>query len=178
VKRALVIIILLLVLVTTGFSNDPGVDDTTGVYYEDLSHLLSVRIYPLAKINSLELKVPDGTISLQPNGTGNIGFGFNYEWLGFGFSVGLPASKKSIEKKGETGRFDMKTLDDHHRSINTLGVQLIARSAAGYEFKRFYMGLDMSVMLRNFSYNISEVNLGTGQVRLTFGKRFDIGRKK
>ena len=71
----------------------------------------------------------------------------------------------------------MTTLDDNHRSINTLGVQLIARSAVGYEFKHFYMGLTMFVILRNFSYNVSEVNLGTGQVRLTFGKRFDISRK-
>ena len=310
----------------------PGseVRDTGNVYYEDLSHLLSIRVYPLAKINSLELKVPDGTISLQPNGTGSLGLGFNYKWLGFGFSFGLPASRESIEQKGETGRFDMqlsyfgkylvadgflqqyrgyyvanpgdftnwdrpeypqardlwvfsyggnvhyifnseklsikaaylrnqiqkknagsfalglflykdkvgseqgfvppelprllqqsvdlkefdaitigvsagyiytfvlrgnfflnlsmfpglgyrrfelKTLDDNYRSINTLGVQLLARTAIGYEFKHFYMGLTMSVILRNFSYNVSEVNLGTGQVRLTFGKRFDLNRK-
>ena len=313
------------------FPREDDVIDTTGIYYEDLSHLLSIKIYPLAKINSLELKVPDGTISLQPNGTGSIGLGFNYKWLGFGFSVGFPASKESIEQKGETGRFDLqlsyfgihlvadgfiqqykgyymanpsdfipwdnpnypiardlwvfsyggsvhyifnsdelsikaaylrnqiqkknagsfalglflykdkvgseqgfvppelpsslrqsvdlkefdaitigvstgyiytfvlrgnfylnlsmfpglgyrrfdlKTLDDHHRMINTLGVQLLARSAVGYEFKHFYMGLTMSVILRNFSYEVSEVNLGTGQVRLTFGKRFDISREK
>jgi hypothetical protein len=75
-------------------------------------------------------------------------------------------------------RFDLKTLDDSQRSIHTPGVQLLARSAMGYEFKHFYMGLTMSVILRNFSYHVSEVNLGTGQVRLTFGKRFDIRRKK
>ena len=75
-------------------------------------------------------------------------------------------------------RFDLKTLDDRKRSIHTPGVQLLARSAMGYEFEKFYMGLSMSVILRNFSYNVSEVNLGTGQVRLTFGKRFDISRKK
>jgi len=320
----------LLAWIVSVFPNEDDVTDTTGIYFEDLSHLLSIRIYPLAKINSLELKVPEGTISLQPNGTGSIGLGFNYKWLGFGFSVGFPASKKSIEEKGETGRFDMqlsyfgkrlaadgfiqqykgyymanpsdyipwdneyypksrdlwvfsyggsvhyifnsdklsikaaylrnqiqkksagsfaaglfiykdrvgseqgfippempialrqsvdlkefdaftigvsagyiytlvlqrnffinlsgfpgigyrrfnlKTLDDNHRSINTMGMQFIARSAVGYEFKHFYMGLTMYVILRNFSYNVSEVNLGTGQVRLTFGKRFDISRK-
>ncbi len=330
-KYLLITLFLSLAWIVSVFPNEDDGTDTTGIYYEDLSHLLSIRIYPLAKINSLELKVPDGTISLQPNGTGSIGLGFNYKWLGFGFSVGFPASKQSIEEKGETGRFDMqlsyfgkrlaadgfiqqykgyymanpsdfipwdneyypkardlwvfsyggsvhyifnsnklsvkaaylrnqiqkksagsfaaglflykdrvgseqgfippelpiamqqsldlkefdaftigvsagyiytfvlrnnfflnisgfpgigyrrfdlKTLDDNHRSINTLGVQLIARSAIGYEFKHFYMGLTMSVILRNFSYNVSEVNLGTGQVRLTFGKRFDINRKK
>jgi len=330
-KYLLITLFLSLAWIVSVFPNEDDGTDTTGIYYEDLSHLLSVRIYPLAKINSLELKVPDGTISLQPNGSGSIGLGFNYKWLGFGFSVGFPASKQSIEEKGETGRFDMqfsyfgkrlaadgfiqqykgyymanpsdfitwdneyypkardlwvfslggsvhyifnsdklsvkaaylrnqiqkksagsfaaglflykdrvgsergfvppelpiamqqsldlkefdaftigvsagyiytfvlrnnfflnisgfpgigyrrfdlKTLDDNHRSINTLGVQLIARSAVGYEFKHFYMGLTMSVILRNFSYNVSEVNLGTGQVRLTFGKRFDINRKK
>ena len=330
-KPFLLTLFLLLAGTVSAFPQDTEVGDTTGVYYEDLSHLLSIRIYPLAKINSLELKVPDGTISLQPNGTGSIGLGFNYKWLGFGFSVGLPASKESKEQKGETGRFDLqlsyfgkrlaadgfiqqykgyymanpsdfipwdnpnyptsrdlwvfsyggsvhyiynsdklsikaaylrnqiqkknagsfatglflykdkvgseqgfvppelpatlrqsvdlkefdaitlgvsagyiytfvlrgnfflnlsmfpgigyrrfdlKTLDDHHRTIHTLGAQLIGRSAIGYEFKHFYMGITMYVILRNFSYNVSEVNLGTGQVRLTFGKRFDISRKK
>lgn len=330
-KHFLVTLFLLLAWIVSVFPEEDNVIDTTGIYYEDLSNLLSIRIYPLAKINSLELKVPDGTISLQPNGTGSIGLGFNYKWLGFGFSVGLPASKESIEHKGETGRFDLqlsyfgkrlaadgfiqqykgyymanpsdfipwdnpnyplardlwvfsyggsvhyifnsdklsikaaylrnqiqkknagsfalglflykdrvgseqgfippelpsllrqsadlkefdaitigvsagylytfvlrgnfflnlsmfpgigyrrfdlKTLDDNHRSINTLGVQLIARSAVGYEFKHFYIGFTMSVIMRNFSYNVSEVNLGTGQVRLTFGKRFDISRKE
>lgn len=322
---------LILYATVSVFPRQDDVLDTTEIYYEDVSHLLSIRIYPLAKINSLELKVPDGKISLQPNGTGSIGLGFNYKWLGFGFSVGFPASKASIEQKGETGRFDMqvsyfgkrlaadgfiqqykgyymanpsdfipwdnpnyptardlwvfsyggsvhyifnsdelsvrasylrnqiqkknagsfaagiflykdrvgseqgfvppelpvilqqsvdlkefdaftigvsggyiytfvlrgnffinlsgfpgigyrrfdlKTLDDNHRSINTLGVQFVARSAVGYEFKHFYMGLTMSVNMRNFSYKVSEVNLGTGQVRLTFGKRFDVNRKK
>jgi len=331
VKPFLITIILLLGWIITGFPKDIYAADTAGVYYEDLSHLLSIRLYPLAKINSLELKVPDGTISLQPNGTGSLGLGFNYKRLGFGFSVGLPASKESIEQKGETGRFDLqlsyfgkrlaadgflqqykgyymanpsdfipwdnpnypvardlwvfsfggsvhyifnsdklsikaaylrnqiqkesagsfalgvflyqdrvgsergfvppelpvllqqsvnlkefdaitvgvsagyiytfvlrgnffvnltmfpgigyrrfdlKTLDDHHRIINTLGVQLIGRSAVGYEFRHFYMGLTMSVILRNFSYSVSEVNLGTGLVSLTFGKRFDINREK
>jgi hypothetical protein len=330
-KPYLLALFILLAWTVSVFPQEDEVEDTTGIYYEDLSHLLSVRIYPLAKINSLELKVPGGTISMQPNGTGSIGLGFNYKWFGFGFSVGLPASKESIEQKGETGRFDMqlsyfgerlaadgfiqqykgyymanpsdfipwdnpnypvardlwvfsyggsvhyifnadklsikaaylrnqiqkksagsfamglflykdkvgseqgfvppelpsllkqsvdlkefdaitigvsagyiytlvlrgnfflnlsmfpgigyrrfdlKTMDDYHRTIRTLGVQLIARSALGYEFKHFYMGLDMSVILRNFSYNISEVNLGTGQVRLTFGKRFDLSRKE
>ncbi len=329
-KYFLITLFLSLAWIISVFPYEDEVLDTCGIYYEDLSHLLSIRIYPLAKINSLELKVPDGTISLQPNGTGSIGLGFNYKWLGFGFSVGFPASKKSIEEKGETGRFDMqlsyfgkrlaadgfiqqykgyymanpsdyipwdneyypksrdlwvfsyggsvhyifnsdelsvkaaylrnqiqkksagsfaaglflykdrvgseqgfippempialrqsmdlkefdaftiglsagyiytfvlgnnfflnlsgfpgigyrrfemKTLDENHRSINTVGVQLIARSAVGYEFKHFYMGLNMSVILRNFSYDVSQVNLGTGQVRLTFGKRFDISRK-
>jgi hypothetical protein len=330
-KPFLFTLLLLLAWTVSVFPNEDDVIDTTGIYYQDLSHLLSVRIYPLAKFNSLELKVPDGTISLQPNGTGSIGLGFNYKWLGFGFSVGLPASKESIEQKGETGRFDLqlsyfgkhlaadgfiqqykgyymanpsdfipwdnpnypiardlwvfsyggsvhyifnsdklsikaaylrnqiqkrnagsfalglflykdrvgseqgfvppelpvllrqsvdlkefdaitvgvsagyiytfvlrgnfflnlsmfpgigyrrfdlKTLDDHLRTINTLGVQLIGRSAIGYEFKHFYMGLTLSVILRNFSYNVSEVNLGTGQVRLIFGKRFDLSRDK
>ena len=313
------------------FPGDVDSTDVGGTYYEDLSHLLSFSFYPLAKINSLELKVPDGTISLQPNGTGSIGLGFNYRWMGFGFSLGLPASRQSIEEKGETGRFDMQlsyfgkrlvadgfiqqykgyymanpsdfitwdhdyypkakdiwvfsfggsvhyifnserlsikaaylrnqiqrksagsfaaglffykdrvgseqgfvppdlpvvlrqsvdlkefdafttgisagyihtfvmngnfflnvsmfpgigyrrfditNLDDTSRSIHTLGVQLVARSSAGYEFKHFYMGLSLSVILRNFSYHASEVNLGTGQVRLTIGKRFDISHRK
>ncbi len=330
-RRPLITIALFLGWIIIVFPRDIYAADTTEVYFEDVSHLLSVRLYPLAKINSLELKVPDGTIYLQPNGTGSLGFGFNYKWLGLGFSVGLPASKKSIGQKGETGRFDLqvsyfgerlaadgfiqqykgyymanpsdfipwdhpnypvardlwvfsfggsmhyifnseklsikaaylrnqiqkmnagsfalgmflyqdrvgseqgfvppelpvllqqsvdlkefdaitagispgyiytfvlqgnfflnltvfpgigyrrfdlKTLDGHHRTIHTLGVQLLARSSIGYEFKHFYMGLTMSVILRNFSYTVSEINMGTGQVSLTFGKRFDISREK
>jgi hypothetical protein len=73
-------------------------------------------------------------------------------------------------------RFDLITMDDQLQRIHALGVQLIARSAVGYEFKHLYLGLTMSVILRNFSYSASELNLGTGQVRFIIGKRFDISR--
>ena len=54
-------------------------------YITDLTHLLSIRFYPMAKFNSVELKGTNRTVSMQPNGTGSLGLGFNYKSLGFGF---------------------------------------------------------------------------------------------
>ena len=107
-KHIFLFMILLLGWIVAASAKDNTADDSTAVYYEDLSDLLSIRLYPLAKFNSLELKVPNGTIKMQPNGTGSIGIGFNYKWLGLGVSIGFPASKSSIEMKGETRRFDLQ----------------------------------------------------------------------
>lgn len=81
--------------------------DTT-IYVLDHTDLLTLRFYPLAKFNSLEIKGPSERISMQPNGKGSVGIGFNYKSIGFGFSVGLPATDESNVKYGQTRRFDLQ----------------------------------------------------------------------
>ncbi|MFC2098530.1 DUF4421 domain-containing protein [Bacteroidota bacterium] len=308
---------------------EPDSDSTE--YIIDKTDLLSIRFYPLAKYNSLEIKGPVDRLSMQPNGTGSLGFGFNYKFLGFGFSIGIPASAESIEKYGKTRRFDfqmsyygrklaadayfqeysgyylanpsavttwnenyypqsedlriasiggtvhyifnsekysykaaylrnqiqnksagsftigvfafydeirsssglipdilpdsvrrsinikefsaasigitggymytfvikgnffvnvglspgfgyrnfiVKTMDGSWIYANKLGTQIQTRIALGYEFRRFYLGATSSTILRNFIHEDTEVNIGTGQVRLIIGTRFDVSGKR
>jgi hypothetical protein len=75
-------------------------------------------------------------------------------------------------------RYRIVDLQDETYSINTSGLQLQTRIALGYEFKRFYLGATSSTLLRNFKYDDSEMNIGTGQFRLIIGTRFDISRNK
>jgi hypothetical protein len=87
-------------------SDRPENDST--VYFIDLSDLLSLRFYTLAKLNTLEIKGSGKKISMKPHGTGSIGVGFNYKFLGLGLSLGLPSSAEDNEIYGRTRRFDLQ----------------------------------------------------------------------
>ena len=297
------------------------------VYVIDKTDLLTIRVYPAGKFHSLEVKTQSNTVLFEPNGTGSIGFGFNYKKIGLGLSIGFPSSAERNQIYGRTRKFDIqgsyygrrfaadgyfqryrgyylanptdfiawdqevyphspdlkvftlggtahyifnsKTysyraaylrneiqkksagsfmagififldelrapgglipdilpdsiqntvdikninnasfgisggymytlvirgnffinlaiapgigykgfeiigLDDSERSHNTLGVLLQTRIAVGYEFRRFYVGASTTSIVRNFNLQDSELNLGTGQIRLTVGTRFDL----
>lgn len=87
------------------FSQEP---DSTHGYIEDLTHLLSLKFFTLSKSNALDIIYPDGRVILRPNGNTNLGFGFNYKSVGLSLSFGRPLSQSSIDKYGETQRFDIQ----------------------------------------------------------------------
>lgn len=90
-------------------NEDQAVVDSTEVYYEDLTDLLSLRLFTHTKSSTLELiHPPDGRIILKPNGNTGLGLGFNYKFIGLAFSYGLPASHANIEKYGKTNDFDFQ----------------------------------------------------------------------
>jgi hypothetical protein len=83
--------------------------DTTDTYFEDLTDLLSLRLFTLTKTNTLEIiNDPNGRIILKPNGNTGLGVGFNYKFVGIALSYGLPLSQSSIEKYGQTSKFDIQ----------------------------------------------------------------------
>ncbi|MBN1253126.1 MAG: DUF4421 family protein, partial [Bacteroidales bacterium] len=74
----------------------------------DLTQKLGLHINTITKyhnINLTNLETKD-KLKIQPNGQTNIGFGFNYKWLGLGASFSMPFMNKDDEKYGETSRFD------------------------------------------------------------------------
>ena len=73
-------------------------------------------------------------------------------------------------------QFVLTARDGSQHFVNTSGVLLQIRLALGYEFKRFYLGAQAVSINRNLNFDESEVNLGTGQLRFTVGKRFNISR--
>jgi len=85
-------------------------DDTVlqNEYYSDLSDLLHLKLYSLVKINTLEIKVDNDHLRLEPNGVFSLGAGFNFKGFGIGLGFGIPSSQKSIDKYGKTTRFDIQ----------------------------------------------------------------------
>jgi hypothetical protein len=75
-------------------------------------------------------------------------------------------------------RLTAKTLDGGSGIVNNAAWQVLGRTALGYEFKHFYLGVMGSIILRSFKYKDYEVDLGTEQFRITVGKRFDISSKR
>jgi len=89
--------------------NYPQPADTADNYFEDQTHLLSLKLFTLTKTSTLELLNPaEGRIILRPNGITNLGVGVNYKFIGIALSFGLPSTQSSIEKYGQTSSFDLQ----------------------------------------------------------------------
>ena len=90
-------------------SDDPPSDDSTELYYEDLTDLLSLKLFTLTKSNTLQIiHPPEGRVVLKPNGNTGLGLGINYKFIGIALSYGLPKSQSSNERYGKTNSFDLQ----------------------------------------------------------------------
>lgn len=96
-------------------------------YFSDYSDLLAIRLYTNTKWNSLNIIREDQVLSLQPNSPTSLGAGFNYKSYGLGLAIGLPKSKESKTKYGDTKRLDLQ--------VNAYGTKF------GFDgFAQFYKG--------------------------------------
>lgn len=77
-------------------------------YYTNLNNQFILRPYGSYKSNIVDIRKNDKTLKLRPNGTMSFGIGFNYKFLGLGFSYGAPVSKSSKDKYGTTQRLDLQ----------------------------------------------------------------------
>jgi len=331
-KCLLIVSLLMSGWMTSLYPGDPPLQDTTNHYFEDLTHLLSFKLFTLNKTSALDLINADkDRITLRPNGSTNLGVGFNNKFIGIAVSFGLPRAQSNIEKYGQTTKldvqfsyygkrigldgflqgykgyymanpedyiawdnpyypqnddlqvisygvnafylfnskkfsykaayqrtmvqkksagsfstgiffhhdvvksdyglipqevsdaiwtdFDLKdfnafsiglsagyqhtfvikenffislqatpglgyrrlsveSLDHQTGDVNELAWKFLARFSVGYEFKHFYVGAMGSTIFRNIEYNSYIIDLGTEQLRIIVGKRFDVNRKK
>lgn len=69
-------------------------------------------------------------------------------------------------------------LDNQTESNIKPAPQLLGRAAFGFENRNFYITLTASIIVRSFEYKDFGLDLATEQFRLTFGKRFNIKKKK
>ena len=98
-------------------------------YYSDFSDKLAIRLYTLAKSNSLDIRDNTHVLKLRPNGQLNLGLGFNYKKLGLGIAFGIPNSQNKNIEYGKTMRLDIQA--------NMYGKKI---GANGYiqEYKGYY----------------------------------------
>ena len=103
--------ISLYVLIVLNFSSDVQV-----LYAQEDQHILDyserllLRLYTVTNSNSLAIENEQlgRSLNLLPNGTTNLGLGFNYKRLGLGLSFSLPRSAERDRKFGKTTRFDLQ----------------------------------------------------------------------
>ena len=114
-KRLLIVSLLISGWMISLYPADPLPADTTettdtaDIYFEDLTHLLSLKLFTLTKSNTLDIiNAPEGRVTLRPNGNTNLGVGFNYKFIGIALSFGRPLTESSIEKYGQTSSFDLQ----------------------------------------------------------------------
>jgi hypothetical protein len=80
----------------------------TANYYTNLNNQFILRFFTHYKANNVNITKGDTEIRYRPNGTFNVGIGFNWKFLGLGFSYGIPKSTASNNKYGKTQRFDFQ----------------------------------------------------------------------
>ncbi|MFY0652392.1 MAG: DUF4421 domain-containing protein [Cyclobacteriaceae bacterium] len=115
--RKLPYIISLLLIPARLWSQDPDVTvsqpslnfDIT--YLKSYSDLLSLKFYGVTKSNQIILSDDfiEELLIHQPNEQFNIGFGFNYKWLGLDLAFNFPFINDDDELYGKTSRLDVQS---------------------------------------------------------------------
>jgi len=79
-------------------------------YYTNYTDKLVLKFTNSIKYTKLDITNSNDkkTLRLAPAGTLDLGFAFNYKWLGLGFTYGLPSGIQSDTTKGITKRFDFQ----------------------------------------------------------------------
>jgi hypothetical protein len=72
--------------------SEPIESSVDSVYIKDYSHQLSIKFYGVSKSNQLTLfdDFTGKSVFLKPNDQFNMGFGFNYKWLGVDLAFNFP----------------------------------------------------------------------------------------
>lgn len=107
-KRYILVLGLITGYLANAYPESKSEADSASQYIEDLTDLLTLRLYTLTKYNTLEIINPPDRMIMRPNGNTNLGVGFNYKSIGLGIAFGRPLSKESINKYGLTNRFDIQ----------------------------------------------------------------------
>lgn len=76
-------------------------------YIENHTYGFMLRLYAIDKFSDLKYSLDDyPSFRISPNRRTNVGFGFNYLWLGLNFAFNLPLINNDDLKYGETARMD------------------------------------------------------------------------
>ena len=102
--------------------------DTTRI--KDLSGNLALWIYAINKQSTLGLQntTEKKTLEIRPNEQVNIGFGFNYKWMGLGIAFKPPFSSNDDDVYGKTSRLDLQL----NIFAKSFGIDLTAQYYKGY----------------------------------------------
>ena len=132
-KKALYILFIVINVnlysqIETEISGNKTKFDTT--YIENVSDKLAIRIYNIWKNTELKLTELNTNkyLSIKPNGSTNIGLGFNYKWMGLGIAFGMPFINNDDDIYGKTKRFDFQ-LNLYGRSM---GADIYFQSYKGF----------------------------------------------
>ncbi len=84
--------------------------DNDSNYVEDRTNDLTVRLLGSRKYTYWNLRDNDidEVLQYRPNANNNVGFGFNYKWLGVNIALNIPFMNDDDDKYGETTFLDLQ----------------------------------------------------------------------
>jgi len=94
-------------------------------YYTELKDKLSIHVYGILKLNSLEFKnsTSDTVIRYKPNEKFNMGLGFNYKWAGVSAAFNLKFINNDDDIYGKSTSFDLQSDVFSRRYLSTINFQ-------------------------------------------------------
>jgi len=135
--------------------------DTT--YIENHSYKFLLRFYGINKFNYLFFSHNNSPrIILSPNRRDNVGFGFNYLWLGINFAFNLPFINNDNDTYGETERMDCQMYIYGRKSVFEMFLQY---------YKGFYI-TNPEVINPNWNSSMNYPQL-PGALQLSLGASYN-----
>ncbi|WP_346319905.1 DUF4421 domain-containing protein [Chitinophaga sp. YIM B06452] len=126
-------------------------------YVEDHTNDLTVRLLGTRKYTYWDMRDNriDEEVRYRPNASNNVGFGFNYKWLGLNFAFDLPFINNDDDKYGKTKFLDLQS----HLYLRKLAVDFYAQY-----YKGFYEAADAksAVVIPAISFRPDIINRDLG----------------
>lgn len=109
-------IVTILLIVTSiplfgfNFNKHKKEQDTTVVYYNDLSHRLLIKAGINSSFSNLSIinTRDNRELIIKTLGQVSLAAAVNYKWFGIGVGIGLPPNEKEKNKKGNTSKLDLQ----------------------------------------------------------------------
>ena len=151
--------------------NAPKIEDSESNII-DMSDNLDIHFYGKKKINTFSFsnnKTQDN-LFYSPNQQVNVGFGFNYKWLGIGIALNFKFINNDDDIYGDTKRLDLQ--------MNAYGKKFVTDFTFGF-YSSFYIQNSKDVLL-NPKYqteyyirpDISSLSFGVSNLYIFNHKRF------
>ncbi|MGN7720958.1 DUF4421 domain-containing protein [Chitinophaga sp. 22620] len=146
--------------------------DNDSNYVEDHANDLTVRLLGSRKYTywNIRDKEIDEVVHYRPNANNNVGFGFNYKWLGVNFAFNLPFINDDDDKYGKTKFLDLQS----HLYLRKLAVDFYGQYYEGFYEAEAAKRVSNAIAQRALSFRPDIINRDLGlNVQYIFNdKRF------
>jgi hypothetical protein len=169
IKHSLLLLLLSIIITGSSFAQKRPAFDTS--YIQDRTQDFLLRIYGSNKFTRLTIGDYDRPNKLlyKPNSNYNVGFGFNYRWLGINIGFKTPGINNDNDKRGKSAFLDLQA----YAYMRNLTIDFYGQTYEGYYLANDDILQQKPVGRPYFLRNdIQTRNLGANVEYLFNGKRF------
>lgn len=143
------------------------------LYVEDMTHILTTRLYLSTKFNSISLEDADdiASVTYVPNNQVNMGFGFSYRAFTLNIGIGFGFLNEDNAEQGETSHFDAQA----NMYSKKLATNLFFQTYKGYHMEshtRDELGWPDDGTARPYRGDLKQSNIGFSSLYIFNNDKF------